>query len=375
MVFYMGKSTTFRFPWFILVLTVFRLGNGQEVHKRTIPSTELYPSIVDQMQRYLGYERVLYHDGLVRWFVEHPPPQFFTTNMTNTSRNSNATNGIPLLIMLHFGRGNMRSSQIFGRIIEKDPWLRLAEQDGYLVLAPNAVVPRKRAKGYNTHNVLLRDTNWNDLMGGRYNATVDVDDVGFITKLVEWAIQNRNVDPKRVYIVGHSSGGNMVQRMVIDRPTLFAAAAASVATLPDREIPFPSHGTPIVLFLATNDNRVPYEGGYKGGRGQLMSAEATRDYFVAMNGAGPMIETTLADIDPNDNCTIISQYFPHNTTPVLYYKLVGGGHNFAGEKTFAGFKIPKFAVNLLEDTLGTICFDADASELAWDFMTQFTLQA
>ena len=73
----MGKSTIFRFPWFILVLAVFRFGNGQEVHKRTIPSTELYPSIVDQMQRYLGYERVLYHDGLVRWFVEHPPPQFF----------------------------------------------------------------------------------------------------------------------------------------------------------------------------------------------------------------------------------------------------------------------------------------------------------
>jgi hypothetical protein len=97
--------------------------------------------------------------------------------------------------------------------------------------------------------------------------------------------------------------------------------------------------------------------------------------FVAMNSAGPMTETTLPDVDPNDNCTIISQYFPHNTTPVLYYKLDGGGHNFVGKTTFAGFPIPNFAVQMLEQSLGTICNDAVGAELAWNFMTQFTLQS
>lgn len=370
------RSTAFHFIWFIL-FALRSFVTAQEgttenstvttIETTTIPVAQLYPSTAQRLRRYLGFERFMYHDGLVRWFVEHPPPP----NAANLTSNSN---GIPLLIMLHFGRGNMRSSQILGRIIEKDPWLRLAEQNGYLLLAPNAVVPRENGRGFNTHNILLRDTNWNDLMGGRYNATAEIDDVGFITKLVEWAIDNRNVDSRRVYITGHSSGGNMVQRMIIERPNLFAAAASSVSTLPDRYIPFPSHGTPIVLFCGTVDNRVPYEGGYVNGRGPLRSAEETRDYFVAMNGAGPMIETTLPDIDPNDNCTIISQYFPHNTTPVQYYKMDGGGHNFAGEKTFARIKIPTFVVKRLDATLGAACYDADGALLAWNFMTQFRLQ-
>jgi polyhydroxybutyrate depolymerase len=210
-------------------------------------------------------------------------------------------------------------------------------------------------------------------MGGRYNATADIDDAGFLLKIIAWAIEHRNVDPQRIYITGHSSGGNMAQRMIIEYPNTFAAAASFVSTLPDRYIPFPSHGTPIALFCGTMDNRVPYDGGYRNGRGELLSAEATRDYFVAMNNAGPMIETTLPDVDRNDNCTIVSQYFPHNTTPVLYYKLDGGSHNFVGKTTFAGFPIPQFVIQRFERTLGNICNDADGATLAWNFMSQFTL--
>ena len=372
----MRSNVTATFTSFLLVLvSLFHISQWNGVvaettnSTTTIEMTTTNPTFRQRLRRYFGYEHVLYHDGLFRWFVEHPPPP--STATTNTT-NSNATQ-IPLLILLHFGRGNMRSSSIFGRIIEKDPWLRLAEQNGYLLLSPNAVVPRKIGKGYITHSIFFRDTNWNDLMGGRYNATVNVDDAGFLLKIVDWAIANRNVDPNRIYIAGHSSGGNMAQRMIIEYPNTFAAAASFVSTLPNRDIPFPSRGTPIAIFCGTNDNRVPYEGGYRDGRGSLMSAEDTRDYFVQMNHAGPMIEMTLPDIDPNDNCTITSQYFPHNITPVQYYKLNGGGHNFIGETTFAGFRIPSFATQLLENTLGTICNDADGATLAWKFMTQFTL--
>jgi polyhydroxybutyrate depolymerase len=192
-----------------------------------------------------------------------------------------------------------------------------------------------RRDGYNTKPY---KGNWNDLLGGANNNVVDIDDVGFISALVEWAIQKRRGDRRKVYIFGFSNGGTMVQRMIIERPNMFAAATAAVANLPAADVTLPSRGTPFFLMCGTKDNRMPYVGGVAAdGRGVLRLAEATQDFFVAANHAGPnMIETMLPDTDPNDNCRIISQFYSSNTTPVQYYIMDGGGHNFAGKKSTIG---------------------------------------
>jgi hypothetical protein len=66
------RSNTFSFILFILV-TLLSLGASQEatsenstttVHTTTIPASQFYPSFVQRVKRYLGYERVMYHDGL-----------------------------------------------------------------------------------------------------------------------------------------------------------------------------------------------------------------------------------------------------------------------------------------------------------------------
>jgi polyhydroxybutyrate depolymerase len=314
------------------------------------------------LKSYIGVEHVIWHDGLFRWFVEYPPPPDITMKP-------------PLLILLHFGGGNMQSSVGLGRLIEKDPWLRLCYQYGFLAIAPNAVARRKNGRpGYDTKSLYA---DWNDLLGGRRNSVIDVDDVGFITSVVDWAVKNRNADPNRVYIFGVSNGGTMAERMVIERPYLFAGAATIVANLPERDVPLPTMGTPIFLMFGTADTRMPYAGGDASGgaRGMIRSAEATRDYFVAANNAGPkMVESLLPDVYRNDNCTIVSQYFPHNTTPVIFYRLQGGGHNPSGIPVVGnGIRIPKLFTNRLEDALGNVCYDADSTLLAWEFMSNFTL--
>jgi poly(3-hydroxybutyrate) depolymerase len=166
--------------------------------------------------------------------------------------------------------------------------------------------------------------------------------------------------------------------MIIERPHLFAAAASVVANLPDFDVPIPTQGTPFFLMCGTNDTYTPYYGGAASAkRGMVRSAEATRDFFVMANHAGPeMIETLLPDIDPNDNCRILSQYYPSvNNTPVQYYKMDGGGHNFAGEqdRKIGGFRFPTFLNNMIDDLLGNACNDADGISLAWNFMMNFTL--
>jgi Prolyl oligopeptidase family len=79
-----------------------------------------------------------------------------------------------------------------------------------------------------------------------------VDDVGFIAALIDWAATERNIDRSRVCVTGISNGGTMTERLVIERPDLFAAAAAFVTNLPERDIPFPSVGTPFFLLSGTN---------------------------------------------------------------------------------------------------------------------------
>ena len=153
------------------------------------------------------------------------------------------------------------------------------------MLAPNGVARNRSGQGYNTQPY---KGDWNDYLGGRNKNVVGIDDVGFISELVNWAIQRRNGDPKRIYIYGHSNGGMMVQRMIIERPNMFAAAAAVVANLPEAEVPVPTHGTPLFLMCATSDDYTPYYGGAASARrGNVRSAEATRDFFVAANQAGP----------------------------------------------------------------------------------------
>ena len=157
--------------------------------------------------------------------------------------------------------------------------------------------------------------------------------------------------------------------MIIERPNLFAAAG--VVNLPAADIPYPSRATPFFLMCGTKDNRMPYVGGDAADiRGKILSAEATRDFFVAANQAGPtMSETILPDTDQNDNCRIISQFFPSDIAPVLYYRMDGGGHNFAGEKTTArGMPLPNTLVIVLDRLLGNPCYDANGVQLAWDFI-------
>jgi polyhydroxybutyrate depolymerase len=309
---------------------------------------------IQRLNFYLGAERSLRHDGLRRWFMEHQPANMPTDGSA------------ALLITLHWGFGNMRSSDYAGRVREKDPWLDLAWDRGFLILSPDATSVRKYFKflGLKTRGL---NQNWNDLLGGIENTGAD--DVGFIAALIDWAATKRNIDRSRVYVTGISNGATMSQRLVIERPELFAAATSFNGNLPVRDIPLPSAGTPVFLMNGTNDTYIPYYGGPSiKNRGVVRSAEATRDYFVAANQAGPdMVETLLPDVDPNDECRIVSQYFPSDTAPVQFYRLAGGGHQPAvlGE-------LPPALNSILESLVGNSCHDIDSYSLAYQFMFQFT---
>jgi polyhydroxybutyrate depolymerase len=316
-----------------------------------VPRWNVTNDTARNIEYFLGTERFIRHDGYKRWFVEYQPDAM--------ARDGSA----PLLIVLHFGGGNMRSSVGFGRLAEKDPFLKIAWDQGVYVMSPNGARRRRNFPGIGTKGIFQQ---WNDLLGGDETG---LDDVGFIVSLIDWAVANRNVNPKRVYLTGISNGGMLSQRIMIEHPELIAAVGTVGASLPNTDVPFPNLGVPIVLIHGTADDFVPYEGGIAAaGRGIVRSVNDTLDYFIAANGADPdPIETLLPDTDPNDGCRIASQYYAHNTTPVLFYRMDGGGH------MTPGVNVPQYIINCgYQFYVGTLCFDAVGAQLIWDFMSKYT---
>lgn len=89
-----------------------------------------------------------------------------------------------------------------------------------------------------------------------------IDDVGYLSGLIEEAKQTYNIDPNRVYLIGHSNGGFMSFRMACEASTLFTALVSLAGSTFDDPADC-QPGTPAVSVLVvhgTADGTVPYEG-------------------------------------------------------------------------------------------------------------------
>ena len=88
-----------------------------------------------------------------------------------------------------------------------------------------------------------------------------VDDVAYITSLITDISVQYNVDPKRVYIAGHSNGGFMAYRMACDEANLVAAIMVLAgATWLDTTMCSPSQPVSVVHLHGTADTVILYDG-------------------------------------------------------------------------------------------------------------------
>ncbi|MCC6241323.1 MAG: prolyl oligopeptidase family serine peptidase, partial [Gemmatimonadaceae bacterium] len=80
-----------------------------------------------------------------------------------------------------------------------------------------------------------------------------IDDTRFIDQVITWLKANRRIEEKRIYASGFSAGGAMVQRLLVERNSVFAAlhAHAGGLTVP----PVPSRAISFVYSLGSQDDR------------------------------------------------------------------------------------------------------------------------
>ena len=110
-----------------------------------------------------------------------------------------------------------------------------------------------------------------------------IDDVKYLTAILDDAAIKYRVDPKRVYFVGHSNGGFMSHRMACDKSDRVAAivslAGANWKTLSQCQ---PTNKVAVLQVHGTADATIPYDGGSNGtlafpGAGETVQGWATKN--------------------------------------------------------------------------------------------------
>src|ERR1035441_5005124 len=124
--------------------------------------------------------------------------------------------GAPLVLVMHGAGENgarMRIETGYGFEI-------LADQHGFAVVYPNAY------EGYWDVCNIVGDVSANGL---------NIDDVGFLTRMADKLVSEIGIDPGRVFAAGSSRGGFMAYRLALEAPSRFLAVAAVSANVPSPE--------------------------------------------------------------------------------------------------------------------------------------------
>ncbi|PJZ85062.1 alpha/beta hydrolase family esterase [Leptospira harrisiae] len=248
---------------------------------------------------------------------------------------------IPLLVALH-GRFGSGSSMIKQTKLDL-----LSDSKGFVVVFPD---------GYKR--------SWAD---GRGNTPADEDqinDIVFIESIVKRLVAEGSVDPKQVFLVGHSNGGFMAQRLAVEKPELWkgvvsVAAQISVYTL-KRKLALKTNPVSVGIIAGTEDPLVPYSGGYVRDGGEILSVEDSILRWKEWNQCNESVkrksETYKEDL--NEIQIDFSKYETcAENKKVGLIQLNGLGHSWPGETPMIPFIDQGKTTKVI-----------DGSKLVWDFM-------
>lgn len=188
---------------------------------------------------------------------------------------------VPLVVLLHgYGASGAQQSAYFG-------FDALAQARGVLVAYPDGTLDRDGRRFWNATDACC------DLYGS------GVDDVAYLTAVLDDVERRYEVDRDRVYLVGHSNGGFMAHRMACDlasRVVAVVALAGDVWTDPTRCHP----ASPVAVLQVHGDRDlvIPYDGGQVfGALGAVPSAPGSVATWAALNGCSGGLAATGERLD------------------------------------------------------------------------------
>ena len=275
------------------------------------------------------------------------------TYLLHTPSTLDKQNPAPLLIALHGGLGNGRKMVK----LTQGGLNALAQERGFLVVYPEG-----------------KEKHWNDGRQGEetgYSAHKNsIDDVGFISALIDKLVAEWNLDARRIYVTGMSNGSMMSHRLACDLSHKITAIAAVAGNLPRRYLTDCKPSRPLSVLVISNDRDplMPYSGGHVTGPfghkklGQVLSATETTAFWSSHNRCSPSpVVTHLTDRDKQDGTKVRKETYPNCTqdTEVIHYAIENGGHTWPGGRQYLG-----------EWLIGKTSRDINANQIIWHFFEQ-----
>jgi polyhydroxybutyrate depolymerase len=243
------------------------------------------------------------HDSQNRTFRIHLPPGYYETS-----------GKLPLVVGLHGGFGSGEQFEAQSELSEK------ADAENFIVVYPDGLI------NPNTANV----RSWNAGKCCAQNATtLNTDDVGFISKLIDKMITEYRVDNKKVYVTGHSNGAMMTYRLVNELSDKIAAAAPNAGNFQIESAYAPARNVPILQVISKLDENVLYDGGYGNGPAGQYNPPIDSCLNVVAARAGCTQAKQVVQSSP-----LFTQYKWSGCSPetfeVLLYLTEDGGHSWPG---------------------------------------------
>ncbi len=277
-------------------------------------------------------KKTLFVDGFSRSYAVNLPPNYYQS--ANFS----------VVIALHGGGGDALQFETTSKLSEK------ANTSRFIVVYPEGVK--------NTGTLGARS--WNAGNCCDYASDNNIDDVAFISKLIDRLVLTYKINPKKIYVTGHSNGGMMAYRLACELSNKIAAITPNASTMVVDQPCSPSRAMPILHMHSVLDTKVPYKGGTGTGAG-------TEGVYL------PSINSVLKTWSKKNNCNALAQVITNNSGYKLtrwsncssnaiidYYLTKDGGHGWPGGLPGGpNSDTPSTAIN--------------ANDLLWNFFQQHQL--
>jgi polyhydroxybutyrate depolymerase len=238
---------------------------------------------------------------------------------------------VPLVFNLHGYTSNVAQQMLYGNMTNQ------SDDSGFILVYP---------QGLEDGNGI---THWNAGWG------TGVDDLGFISALIDSMALDYSINENRVFSCGMSNGGFMSYYLACQLSDKIAAVASVTGAM---YVGFGNTCTstvavPVLEIHGTADPTVPYNG-----NGTQSSIEDIIDFWVAKNSCNTTpVMTDVPNVDTGDGCT--TEHFLYedgtNGSTVELFKVIDGEHTWPGAAL----------------TIGVTSQDFDASHEIWRFFSQF----
>jgi polyhydroxybutyrate depolymerase len=257
-----------------------------------------------QLFQPVATERTVMVNDLERSYLLHTPPDL------------NNQQPVPVVFAFHGYSITPKGMQYTTRMDE------IADRENFLVVYPLGIE-------------YSWNTGWEGYHGG-YSLKHNVDEPAFIQQILSDLETFNNIDPKRIYAMGHSQGGMLTYRLGCEMSDTFAAIApvAGVHLLSDCN---PTRAVSVIHFHGLADSTILFSGG---GNFDFPSVENGIDTWVELN------QCTSSTLEEDETKGITHfTYAPCQAgTAVELYTIATEGHDWPRKKLPASEIIWEFFV-------------------------------